>query len=141
MSTPLSRYLRDVGPASIAYFISVAAAALLSKRVELFWLRCLIGLMPLPTIAWLAWAEFSRLRRRDELRQRIELEAMAIGFLVSILGVAMLAFFDLFGIVKLGMPVAALFMSACWACAQVWVRTRYRYWWSDAEPEPENHHN
>lgn len=135
MSYPLSRYLRDVGPATACYFISVAIAALLSKRVELFWLRTLVAMLPLPAIAWLAWAEFARLRRRDELRQRIELEAMTIGFSVSMFGIVMLAFFDLFGIVKLDFPVAALIMAACWSGAQLWVRMRYRYWWSDAEPE------
>jgi hypothetical protein len=133
MSYPFARYIRDVGPASAAYVLSVVGAALLVKEVDTYWLRVLVAAIPLPAIAWLAWAEFSRLRRRDELRQRVELEAMTIAFSVSLFGILMLGYFEMFGVFQVGMQTAAIFMLMCWFGAQLFVRMRYRYWWSDAD--------
>lgn len=122
------RYLIDMGPASTLYFVSVIAAALLTKRLDPGPLRILAALIPLPSIAWMAWAELRRLRPRDELRQRVEVEAMTIAFSVSFCVIVMLTFLDLFGALRTSLPVAGLIMAACWTGAQVWVRMRYRYW-------------
>jgi hypothetical protein len=122
------RYAIDMGPVTLFYVASVVAAALLSKRMDPGVLRILAALIPLPSIAWMAYAEMRRLRRRDELRQRVEVEAMTIAFSVSFCVIAMLTFLDLFDALKVSLPVAAIVMAACWIAAQLWVRLRYRYW-------------
>jgi hypothetical protein len=129
MNPILRRYLADTGLATLAYFASVIAAALLSKQVDSLLPRVLVGALPLPALAWMAWVELTRLRRRDELRQRIELEAMTIAFAMSFGIVAALTFISLYGAIELPFHVAAFIMAACWFGAQVWVRARYRYWW------------
>ena len=84
----------------------------------------------------MAWVELRRLRRRDELRQRIELEAMTIAFAISFGIVAGLTFIGLYGAITLPLHVAAFVMAACWIGAQLWVRARYGYWWrQDGEEE------
>lgn len=123
------RYLIDMGPVTVFYAASVLAASFLSKSIEPGLLRNLCAVLPLPSILWMAHAELKRLRRRDELRQRIELEAMTIAFSVSICAVTMLAFFELFAGIAVTMPFAALLMAACWIGAQLWTRLRYQYWW------------
>ena len=127
MNKPLRKYATTVGWAGAAYLASVIAAALLTKHMGPGGLRVLVSALPLPAILWLAWANLLRLRRHDELRQRIELEAMSIAFAVSFGTVAMLALFDAFGTFTVSLTAVTLFMTACWFGAQVWVRTRYRY--------------
>ena len=122
------RYLIDMGPASLFYIASVLVAGLVSKRMDPGMLRIFVAMIPLPSIAWVAVAEMRRLRRRDELRQRIEVEAMTIAFAVSFCVIVMLTFLELFGAFRTSVPVAGLIMGACWLGAQLWVRLRYRYW-------------
>lgn len=129
MNPILRRYLADTWLPTLAYFASVIAAALLSKHTDSNLLRGLAGALPLPALAWMAWVELKRLRRRDELRQRIELEAMTIAFAVSFGVVAALTFIGLYGAIQLPLHVAAFVMATCWIGAQLWVRARYGYWW------------
>ena len=95
MNPQLRRYIADTGPASLTFFASVIGAMLLAKRVEPGLVRVLVCLIPLPSVLWLAWVEISRLRRRDELRQRIEVEAIAIAFAMSFVIVVTLTFLEL----------------------------------------------
>ncbi|NCT66473.1 MAG: hypothetical protein GXC76_02390 [Rhodanobacteraceae bacterium] len=127
MNPSLSRYLADVGWPTATYFASVLLAAWLTRHVEPGALRMAVAALPLPAIAWMARAELMRLRRRDELRQRIEMEAMTIAFALSFGLVAMLTFFDLFGVFSVGLRAVAVLMAACWTGAHLWVRTRYHY--------------
>ena len=122
------RYMIDMGPVTLFYIVSVFVAGVVSKRMDPGALRILVAMIPLPSIAWMAYAEMRRLRRRDELRQRVEVEAMTIAFSVSLCVIVMLTFLDLFDALKTSIPVAGLIMCICWAGAQLWVRLRYRYW-------------
>ena len=130
MKSPLRQYLSDLGPPTAAYFISVVVAALLAKHVEPGAWRLLLALLPMPATLWMAHAELSRLRRRDELRQRIELEAYTTAFVVSFCLIAALVFCKMFADVEIDIEIAFLLMGVCWLGAQVWVRARYRYWWT-----------
>lgn len=127
MNQPLRKYATTVGWPGAAYLVSVIVAAMLTKHVAPGGLRVLVSALPLPAILWLARANLLRLRRLDELRQRIELEAMSIAFAVSFGTVAMLALFDAFGTFTVSLTAVTLFMTVCWFGAQIWVRTRYRY--------------
>ena len=122
------QYLIDMGPVTLFYIASVCIAGVVSKRMDPGSLRILAAMIPLPSIVWMAYAEMRRLRRRDELRQRVEVEAMTIAFSISFCVIVMLTFLDLFGALKTTIPVAGLIMAVCWAGAQIWVRLRYRYW-------------
>lgn len=135
MKTQLRRYVADVGWQTAAYFASVIVAALLTKHMQPGELRLLAAALPIPSILWLAQAELRRLRRRDELRQRIELEAMAAAFSVSFCLIVMLTFLKMFADVDTGIEIVALLMGACWIGAQTWVRARYRYGWCEEKPE------
>ncbi|MBN8481275.1 MAG: hypothetical protein J0L88_06740 [Xanthomonadales bacterium] len=142
MNPILRRYIADTWMPTLAYFACVIAAAVLSERTGSATLRVLAGMLPLPALAWMAWVELKRLRRRDELRQRIELEAMTIAFAISFGIVAALTFIGLYGRIELPLHLAALVMAASWIGAQLWVRARYHYWWrqegEDAAEEPRN---
>jgi nicotinamide riboside transporter PnuC len=122
------RYLQDMGPVTLFYVASVFVAGVLSKRMDPGALRIVVALIPMPSIVWMAYAELRRLRRRDELRQHVEVEAMTIAFAVSFCVIVMLSFLDLFGALKTSLPVAGMIMAVCWLAAQIWVRVRYRYW-------------
>lgn len=130
MNPVLRRYLVEVGPATLFYIASVAVAMLLAKRVDPGIVRLLVCLIPLPSTVLLAWTEIRRLSRRDELRRRIEVEAITVAFVLSFGAVITLTFLELGKAMTLSMPFAAagLLMSACWIIAQLIVRSRYRYW-------------
>jgi uncharacterized membrane protein YfcA len=136
-NSPLRQYLADTGRPASAYFASVIVAALLAKQIDPGWLRTMVALLPLPSILWMARAELARLRRRDELRQRIELETMTIAFSVSFCLMAMLTFLDMFGAFKATIATAFMLMAVSWIGAQLWVRMRYRYWWGESEQDEE----
>ncbi|MGB0134057.1 hypothetical protein [Dokdonella sp.] len=127
------RYLIDMGPATVFYIGSVIVALLLGKSLEPGLMRTLCALLPMPSILFMAHAELKRLRRRDELRQRIELEAMTIAFSISICAITMLAIFELLAGVVISMPAASILMVASWIGAQLWTRFRYQYWWQQGE--------
>ena len=128
MNPQLRRYIADTGPASLTFFASVIGEMLLAKRVEPGLVRVLVCLIPLPSVLWLAWVEISRLRRRDELRQRIEVEAIAIAFAMSFVIVVTLTFLELGNAFSVQASTVSLVMAACWVAAQIIVRTRFRYW-------------
>lgn len=129
MNRYLSRYFAMMALPTTAYFASVLLATWLIRGVEPGALRTALALLPVPAILWMAHTELRRLRRRDELRQRIELEAMTIAFSLSFCAIATLALLDLFGVFDVRLPFATVVMAACWTGAQWWVRARYRYGW------------
>ena len=135
MNGQLRRYMAAVGWPTVAYLVSALAAALLTKHMAPGWLRAMVAILPLPSILWLAHAELLRLRRHDELRQRIELEAMTTAFSVSFCLVVMLTFLDLFGVIKVDIVAVAMLMVVCWIGAHIWVRTRYYYSCLQADKE------
>lgn len=129
------QYVIDTGPASLSYFAAVIVSVLVTKQMEPGLLRLLVAALPLPAVMWMAWAELQRLRRRDELRQRIELETMTVAFAVSFGLVITLTFLDMNGAIKVPIAIAGLLMAVCWIGAQLWVRMRYHYWWTETEQE------
>lgn len=122
------RNLRDMGPVNSFHVASVIVAGASSKRMDPDGLRILVAMIPLPAIAWMACAEMRRLRRGDELRLRIEAEAMMIAFPISFCVIVMPTFLDLFGALKITLPIAVLIMGACWIGAQIRARRHYLYW-------------
>ena len=56
--------------------------------------RVAIALLPAPVFAWFLWTWTSGVMRMDELERRIELEALAFAFPVSVVFFATLALLD-----------------------------------------------
>ena len=46
--------------------------------------RTIVGLLPLPAFGWFLWRYIAHVRGLDEMRHRIELEALAIAFPLSV---------------------------------------------------------
>ena len=56
--------------------------------------RVAIALLPVPVFAWFLWTWISGVTRMDELERRIELEALAFAFPISMVFFATLALLD-----------------------------------------------
>lgn len=77
---------------------------------------------------WAGWAEFRHMQCMDEMRRRIEMEAMVLGFIGS-LGVTLLMSFTIFlKLAAIPFDVAPFVLVGCYVLAHLWARVRYRYW-------------
>jgi hypothetical protein len=74
------------------YFI--ARFALESPALE-GWQRVVVALLPVPVFAWFLWAAGHWTQRADELERRIQLEALAIAFPLTVLLVMTLGLLQL----------------------------------------------
>jgi len=89
-------------------------------------LRALAALSPMPFVLAFGWIEYRRIRRADELRQRVELEAGLIGLVASIVVVTALGLLDNAGLVHLPLLLVAPLMCAIYVAAQMLAHWRYR---------------
>lgn len=135
MMRQMWRYWADMGWPTAAYVASVIAAIWLQRHLGAGWPRLAVALLPLPAVIWMAAAELARLRRRDELRQRIEMEVMTVAFALSFLLMVMAFFLHELAGLRFEPSSAVLFMSGSWIVGQVWVRARYRHGWLQDEDE------
>jgi hypothetical protein len=77
---------------------------------------------------WLGWAEFRHLQRMDEMRRRIEMEAMVLAFIAST-GVTLTLFFaDALKLASVPLVAVPMVLVGCYVLAHLWARLRYRYW-------------
>lgn len=110
----------------IAYMSTFLFATSKMDSLQSPLLRALAALSPMPFLLAAVYLEYLRIRRTDELRQRMELEAGLIGLVVSILIVMALGLLDGAGVVKLPLLLAAPVMCAVYVAAQVWAHRHYR---------------
>lgn len=89
-------------------------------------LRAVAALSPMPFLLAAVYLEYLRIRRTDELRQRMELEAGLLGLVASILIVMALGLLDGAGVVKLPLLLAAPVMCVVYIAAQVWAHRHYQ---------------
>lgn len=89
-------------------------------------LRVLAALSPMPFVAGLAYLEYLRIRRTDELRQRMELEAGLVALVFSILALTALGLLDRAGVVRVPLMLAPPLMCVFYLGAQVWAHRNYR---------------
>ncbi len=73
--------LRHAGPFLLSWVVSTVLLGLLTLPIEA---RAAIALLPLPAFGWSLWRYIRHIRALDELRHRIELEALAIAFPLTI---------------------------------------------------------
>lgn len=74
--------------------VYVASRWLLEMSIESRPARIAIALLPTPFMAWYLWTWFKGMSRMDELQRRIELEALAFAFPVSLVFLATLGLLD-----------------------------------------------
>jgi hypothetical protein len=98
--------------ATIVWFSAYFAARLLLK-MDVFapWERVAISLLPIPFFAWFVMVFIRRMRETDEMQRRIQLEALAIAFPLSVLL-----------LMTLGLLQKAIVLSENdWGYTQVWL--------------------
>src|SRR5688572_22626056 len=78
----------------VLWMATYAASRGLLEVVGDQWLRVAISLAPTPVFAWFLWAWVNGIARMDELERRIELEALAFAFPVSIVALATVGLLD-----------------------------------------------
>jgi hypothetical protein len=78
--------------------------------------------------AWTGWAEFRHMRCMDEMRRRLEMEAMVLAFIAGAGAVLALFFVKALKLAEVPFVAAPVVLFGCYVLAQLWARLRYRYW-------------
>lgn len=60
-----------------------------------WWTRAGIAATPIPVFAWVIWSVFKGVAQMDELRRRMQLEALAFAFPMTLLLIMTLGLFEL----------------------------------------------
>lgn len=110
----------------VAYVPTLIFAISRMKSIESPVLRALAALLPLPFLLATTYLEYMRIRRTDELRQRMELEAGLLALVASVLLVMTLGLLDGAGVIKLPLLFAAPVMCLTYIAAQIWVHRHYQ---------------
>lgn len=110
----------------LGYLPTIVFAVSKMESIQSPALRALVALSPMPFIMGLAYAEYLRIRRTDELRQRVELEAGLVGMVVSILALTALGLLDNAGVIRVSLMTAPPLMCFFYVCAQIWAHRHYR---------------
>jgi hypothetical protein len=63
----------------------IAARLLLELESLGWWPRLVVALVPVPTFAWVLWSVSKGIAEMDELQRRIQLEALAFAFPLTLL--------------------------------------------------------
>ena len=80
------------------YFL---ARAILDSTAMPTWLRLLTAILPLPAFLWFLWSFIAGVRDADELERRIQLEALAVAFPLTIV------LFMTLGLLQVAVPLPA----------------------------------
>lgn len=78
----------------LLWMVTYAVSRWLLEVVDGQALRVVIALLPTPVLAWFLWTWVRGVARMDELERRIELEALAFAFPISIIFFATLGLLD-----------------------------------------------
>lgn len=119
-----SRYLREFAPAMIGYIVTMFAVMFVVDKDSDSALNYLI-LLPAIPVAMMAWVVYRSVQRVDEYARMIQLNSMAIGFGIAMVGLVALG---LLAIVDLSFSSGPwlVFMvgMAGWALSSRWVLGR-----------------
>jgi hypothetical protein len=127
MNKLLKRYARAMWlPMSVLVVVIALFAAIAPGLAPAGKLAALAVVMA--SYGWAGWAEFRHLQGMDEMRRRLEMEAMVLGFIASLGSALLLSFLGFLKLVAIPFAVAPSVMAGCYLLAQLWARLRYRYW-------------
>lgn len=120
------RYWYATSLLMVVYVLGLLVAMAPPERIASLGLRVAAALATLPALLGFVYVEFLRIRRMDELRQRIELEAGTLAAAVSIPLLTVFGLLDQTGLLKVPLLLAAPFVCAVYFCAQIWAHRHYR---------------
>jgi hypothetical protein len=124
---PVGRYLRDALPPALLTLVVAALMMHFEKSLGPMGKTVFLVVLML-CYGWCGWIEFRHLKRCDELRRRLELEAMMLAF-ISAAGIILTLFFaNAMKLLDVPFSAALMVMMGCYLVCQVWARLRYRYW-------------
>ncbi len=86
---------RGFAPFFIWAALYLAARALLEIESLGWWSRAAIAVVPVPAFAWVLWSVSKGIAQMDELQRRIQLEALAFAFPLTMLLVMTLGLLEL----------------------------------------------
>lgn len=96
--------------ALVVWAVLYFGARIVIESVEPGWLKLAVSLVPLPAFAWFLRDFVLYLRGLDELEQRIQLEALAIAFPLTLMLIMTL------GLVQLAVPLS----EDDWSFRHIW---------------------
>lgn len=127
MNSVVKRYARAMWLPTTVLLLVVVAFGLLRRHLPPVGKGIGVAVL-MAGYGWVGWAEFRHMQGMDEMRRRIEMEAMVLAFIASV-GVSMAMFFV--NELKLAsVPFAAVpgVLVGSYVLAHLWARLRYRYW-------------
>lgn len=127
MNKVFKRYARAMWLPTTVLLLVVVAFGLLQRHLPPAGKAIGVAVL-MAGYGWVGWAEFRHMRGMDEMRRRIEMEAMMLAFIASV-GLSMAMFFV--NELKLAsVPFVAVpgVLVGCYVLAHLWARLRYRYW-------------
>lgn len=104
------RRVTHARPALVVWAVLYFGARIVLDMVEPEWLKLAVSLAPLPAFAWFLRDFVRYLRALDELEQRIQLEALAIAFPLTLMLIMTL------GLVQVATPLSA----ENWSYRHIW---------------------
>ena len=90
---------RVVLSGTVSLVLFLAARAALEVTTLVAWQRIAIALVPLPALAWFLWEFVHSVSDADELERRVQLEALAVAFPLTLLLVMTL------GLLQIAVPL------------------------------------
>lgn len=120
------RYWWTSGLLMLGYVPAMVLAMSKPSAIQPPAVRALLALAPMPFLVGFLWIEFQRIRRTDELRQRVELMAGMAGLVTSVVLLMALGLLDRAGVVDIPLVMAAPVVCTAYVIAQVWAHRRYR---------------
>lgn len=120
------RYWWALAILAVTYVPTLLFALSTMKSIESPAWRALAALTPLPFLLAGVYLEYVRIRRTDELRQRMELEAGLLALVVSVVVVMALGLLDDAGVIELPLLFAPPVMCVAYVGAQVWAHRHYQ---------------
>ncbi|WP_459205474.1 hypothetical protein ACSMEV_12825 [Pseudomonas sp. MLB6B] len=89
-------------------------------------IKAAVALAPVPALVAMAWVVIRQLRSLDELHRRIQLEALGMAFVATVLITFSYGFLETAGLPRLSMFMVWPLMGALWALGTVFGVRRYR---------------
>lgn len=127
MSKLLRRYARHMWLPTTVMLVVVVLFSRYAKHLPPAG-RMLAVAALMASYAWTGWAEFRHMRCMDEMRRRLEMEAMVLAFIAGAGVVLALFFVKALKLAQVPFVAAPLVLFGCYVLAQLWARLRYRYW-------------
>ncbi|MDZ5602636.1 hypothetical protein SJI00_07615 [Pseudomonas sp. RP23018S] len=123
---PPKRFGLAFALAMSAYALSVLISSYYLPFLQSPVSRALVALTPVPAMLAMAWAVIRQIRSLDELHRRIQLEALGMAFVVTVLMTSSYGFLETAGLPRLSMFMVWPLMGALWAAGTVFGARRYR---------------